>query len=568
MIKFSKKMLALIMSMIMIFSFMAVSASAEGESTEPGSGATETTPVTIQIPAPVWVFEQETASFFVEKPENIAYGEGEETVYYPVAITVEPEAEVLKNEDGSYIIENIELDKEYTITAAIVDDTNTVAGSASVKAVPTITVPGTKDICTFDEDDRTITVEKIDNIVIDGSEYTVGVVIEPNTSSKIFGDGTTMFFNLDYATKYTVKAYVAPSADSKTYYSEDNFEVEVMGKQEAPSNPVPTSITATTITINASAGCEYTIKTADGAVIETKKSAGNAAIVFENLDADTSYTITAQKPATEGFYASDEATITVKTKLAGRTDIPAIALEDKSNTTITVTAVEGAEYKLNDGAWQSSNVFKGLTANTQYNIYARFKFDAAKQDPSAVSEALVVKTNAVANYEADEAKIAFSANDGAYANSDISFTVSGDGPADMTKAVYGDTRIVPIAYKVVYGEDTIKEFDLFPGHAKISRSGSFNPGEAYAEKTVKVIVTFSKEEYKGSDWVYADEQFDKEFSVSVGRVDSPKTKVVEFFEMIANFLLNTVPAFLAQAMQSDVWGALLKALGKLGGAMG
>lgn len=562
MIKFSKKMLALVLSMLMIFSCMAVSASAEGEATEPDSGITEAT--TVQIPDPVWVFEQETMSFFVEKPQNIHYPEDGDT-YYPVEITVEPEAELIKNEDGSYIIEGVELETEYTITASIVDETNTVAGSASVKAVPTINVPGTADICTYDPTDRKITVEKIDNIVIGGAEYVVGVVIEPNVSSQILGDGTTMFFNLDYATKYTVKAYVAPSADSEIYYSKDNFEVEVMGQQEAPKTPVPTAITSTSITIDASAGCEYTIDTTPA---QTKKSEGNAAVVFENLTAGTTYTITAQKPATEGFYASDKVTITVKTKLAGRTDIPAIALEDKTNSSITVTAVDDAEYKLNDGVWQSSNVFTGLTAGTQYNIYARYKFDAAKQDPSAISDALVVKTNAIANYEADADKITFSGTDGAYANTEFSFTVNGDGPADMNKAVYGDTRIVPVAYEVVCGEDTIKEFTVFSGNAKVSQKGTFTPAEAYAEKTVKVIVTFSKEEYKGEDWVYADEQFTKEFTVQVGRVDSPMTKVTEFFEMLANFLLNTLPAFLTQAMQSDVWNALFEALGKLGGAMG
>lgn len=565
MIKFSKKMLALVMSMLMIFSFMAVSASAESESTAPDSGVTETTPVTIQIPEPVWVFEQETMSFFVEKPQNIHYPEDGST-YYPVEITVEPEAELIKNEDGSYIIENVELGKEYTITAAIVDETNTVTGSSSVTVAPVINVPGTADVSTFNAEDRTITVEKIDSIIIDGAEYAVVAAIEPATSNMYLEDGSRLFYNLEYGKTYTVKALVQPGADSEIFYSEDNFTVTVNNKQDAPSNPVPTNITATTITINASAGCEYTINTTPA---ETKKSEGNTAVVFEGLAPETTYTITAQKPATEGYYASDEASITVTTKIAGREDVPTIALEDKSNTSITVTAVDGAEYKLNDGAWQSSNVFAGLKADTQYSIYARYEYDAAKQDPSAVSEALVVKTNAVANYEADEAKIAFSGDDGAYANTEISFTVSGDGPADMTKAVYGDTRIVPVAYEVVCGEDTIKELTYFENPNKVTQKGSFTPAETYAEKNVTVKVTFRTEEFKGADWVeVADEEIEKDFTISVGRVDGPMTKVTEFFEMIANFLFNTLPAFLAQAMQSDVWGALLKALGQLGGAMG
>lgn len=563
MIKFSKKILALVLSLLMMFSFMAVSASAEGESTEPA----ET--VTIQIPAPVCKFDQKTMTITIAKADNIAYGEGEDKYYYPVEFTAADDAAIalVPNADGSFVIENVELGTEYTITATLndtKDDDVTVAGTASTTVVPTITVPGTKDICTFNEENRTIIVEKIDSIIVDGKELAAGVTIEPEASSQTLGDGTTMFLNLDYATKYTVKAYITPSADSETYYSEDNFEVTIKGQQEAPKTPVPTDRTSSSITIDASAGCEYTIDTTPA---QTKKSEGNAAVVFEGLDPETKYTITAQKPAVEGYYASEKITISVMTKAAGITDIPVIVLEDKTNTSITVTAVKDAEYRLSTGTWQSSNVFTGLKAGTQYNIYTRYKFDAAKQDPSAISEALIVKTNTAENYEAAADKIAFSANNGAYANTEISFTVSGDGPADMNKAVYGDTRIIPVAYEVVYGEETIKEFSLFSGQ-KVSQSGSFIPAEKYAEKTVKVIVTFSKEELKGSDWVYAGEQFNKEFSVQVGRVDGPMTKITEFFEMIANFLLNTLPAFLVQAMQSDVWGALFAALGKLGGSIG
>ncbi|MBQ3044881.1 MAG: hypothetical protein IJD49_02895 [Clostridia bacterium] len=562
MIKFSKKMLALIMSMLMIFSCVAVSASAEGEA--------ETTE-TIQIAAPVWVFEQETMSFFVERPENIAYGEGEETVYYPVEITVEPEATLIKNTDGSYIIENIEFGKEYTITASIVDETNTVAGSASVKAVPVITVPGTKDICEFDPEDRTITVEKIDNIVIDGKECVVGVMIEPNASSQILGDGTTMFFNLNYSTNYTVKAYVAPSADIK-FYSEDNFEVTVKGQQDAPATPVPSAITSKSITIVAAAGCQYALKDADGEfVFDWTDSTGKDAIMFDGLDSETTYTVVAKKKATETHYESTEVSITATTKKAGKAGTPTLVLADKTNNSITVKAEGDVEFKLGDGAWQASGEFKGLKADTQYNIYGRYTFDAATQDPSAVSEALIVKTNAVANFEANEKKITFTGENGAYANSEIEFTVTGDGPVDMNKVVYGDTRIVPVSYKVVFGSDEIKASTAWDTQ-KIKNTGSFT-AEAYAEKVVTVKVVFEEQEYKGknadgtANWVIS-KSYEKSFDVEVGRVDSPMTKITEFFEGILNFLLNTVPSFLAEALQSDVWGKLFEALGKLGSAIG
>lgn len=564
MIKFSKKMLALIMSMLMVFSCMAVSASA--------TTGTETTQ-TVQIPAPVVTFEQETMSFFVEKPENIAYGEGEEKVYYPVAITVEPEAELIKNEDGSYIIENIELGKEYTITAAIVDETNTVAGSSSVTVAPVINVPGTADICTFNEVDRTITVEKIDNIVIGGTEYAVVVVIEPATSNMYLEDGSKMFYNLEYGTTYTVKAMVQPGADAEKYYSKDNFTATIKNKQNAPSTPVPAAITSSSITIVAAAGCQYALKDVEGNIIyDWSDSTGKDAITYKNLNAETKYTVVAKKKATDTHYESAEASITVTTKKAGKTEVPVLELADKTNTSITVKAEGDVEYKINDGAWQASGEFKGLKADTQYNIYGRYAYDAAKEDPSAVSEAIIVKTNAVANFEADEKKLSFTCADGAYANSEISFTVTGDGPADMNKVVYGDTRIVPVSYKVVFGSDEIKGVTPFTNSNKITNSGSFT-AEAYAEKVVTVKVTFLAQEYKGknadgtANWV-ALKVIEKSYDVSLGRVNSTETKLLEFFEGIANFLFNTVPAFIAEAMQSDVWARMFKLLGSLGGALG
>lgn len=567
MIKFSKRMLALIMSMLMIFSCMAVSASAEGETTEPESGATETAPVTVQIPAPVCEFDQETMTISVAKPENIAYGEGEDKVYYPVAITAaagEEAVEAVKNEDGSYTISNVELEKEYTVTATIVDDTNTVAGTKSTTVTPAITVPGTKDICEFNEENRTILVKKIDSIIIGGSKYAVGVVIEPNASSQLLGDGSTMFLNLEYGTKYTVKAYVVPSADSKTYYSTENFEVTVKKLQSKPVTPAPTAITSTSITISAEKGVEYTIS-GDSATYTLKDK--ETTIVFKGLKDNTPYTISAQKPASEGFYASEKSSITVTTKKVASTVVPKLTLVDKSNTSITVEAdVENVEYKINNGAWQNSGEFKNLSANTQYNIYARVKAEA-NQEESKVSEALIVKTNATANYVADENKIAFSCKDGQYANTKISFTVSGDGPADMNKAAFGDSRIVPVKYVVKFGEEEIGTGTFTDG--KVSQTGSFTPAEAYAEKSVTVKVTFETQKFKGTKWeTVAGKDIEKDYSVKIGRVDGAMTKVTEFFEMIANFLFNTVPAFLAEAMKSDIWGRMLKILGQLGGALG
>lgn len=560
MIKLSKKMLALIMSMLMIFSCMAVSASAAD---------TET----VQISAPVCEFDMEAMEITVAKPENIHHGEN----YYPVDITIAPAEGVTKtvNADGSVVFSGVVLETEYTVTATLndnVDDTVTVTGTASSAVTPTITVPGTKDICTYNDADRTITVSEIANVIIGGAAYAVVPVIEPSASNMTTADGKTMFYNLEYGTTYTVKASIQPDADAKMYYSEDNFTVTVKNKQEAPATPVPSAITSSSITVVAAAGCQYALKDAEGEfVYNWTDSEGKSAILFDELTAETTYTVVAKKEATDTHYESAESSITVTTKLAGKEGTPVLTLEDKTNTSITVKAEGDVEYKLNDGAWQASGEFKGLKADTQYNIYARYTFDAAKQDPSAVSEALIVKTNSAANFEADEKKIAFDGEDGAYSNSEIEFTVTGDGPADMNKVVYGDTRIVPVSYKVVFGSDIIKDVTTWDTQ-KVKNSGSFT-AEAYTEKVVTVKVTFETQEYKGknadgtANWV-TTKSFEKGFDVEVGREDSFLTKVIEFFEVILNYVLNVIPAFLAEALQSDVWAKLFKALGNLGGAIG
>jgi hypothetical protein len=38
--------------------------------------------------------------------------------------------------------------------------------------------------------------------------------------------------------------------------------------------------------------------------------------------------------------------------------------------------------------------------------------------------------------------------------------------------------------------------------------------------------------------------------------------------MIFNYLFNTIPAFFAEALKSDVWGKLFSALGEIGKVMG
>ncbi len=46
-------------------------------------------------------------------------------------------------------------------------------------------------------------------------------------------------------------------------------------------------------------------------------------------------------------------------------------IEAFGENSVTLKAIEGYEYKLNDGEWQSENVFKGLQSDTEYSFYQR-----------------------------------------------------------------------------------------------------------------------------------------------------------------------------------------------------
>ena len=66
-------------------------------------------------------------------------------------------------------------------------------------------------------------------------------------------------------------------------------------------------------------------------------------------------------------------------------------LSSKTPTGITLLPVSGAEYRCDDGEWQSSNVFTGLTPNTGYQFYMRHMGDV-NHEPAPAGPALTVTT--------------------------------------------------------------------------------------------------------------------------------------------------------------------------------
>ena len=423
----------------------------------------------------------------------------------------------------------------------------------------------------LDKDGKTITTNFKKGTTVDynGEEYALEVSINPSkdTFKSYTEDDFCVFSQLVPGTEYTVTVSVVDDKeDDVEVTGSTSAKVKLLLAQAKPSAPVPVEITSKSIKISAAVGLLYTITDVDGNSVgyDWVSVTKAGAIEFEVPGNGAKYKVYAKKAATATHYESETADVTITTKKPAPTGYFELKLEDKTNNSITVVVYEGVEYSLDGKVWQKSNEFKGLTADKQYTIYARLIANA-DQEPSSDIKTLVVKTNAKANFEANVKNVKIVAEDGQYANSEIKFTVTGNAPVNMNEAIYGDTRIVPVSYSVAFGETVIKEVTTW-NTVKLTQNGSFTaPG--YEEKSVTIKVIFAVEEYKGSTWERVKLVTETE-EVKIGRTGDTGTKVLEFFEKIFSFLFNTVPAFFAEALKSDVWGKLFGAIGNIGKVVG
>lgn len=376
------------------------------------------------------------------------------------------------------------------------------------------------------------------------------ITIEPADKAKeATQGGDILFFNLVYGTEYTITATLNEKTETVT--------VKLLEVQATPAAPVCEKRTATSLKVSKVSGCEYKITDTEGNPVNG--SDWSETVLFENLEPETFYVIYARKAAVaDKYYASDAASVSVKTLAAGKAEATAKpVLEDKTNTTITVKAVSGVEYSIDGGkTWQTSGDFKNLKANTSYTIVAREMFDASEQEANPVSEGLTVITNSRASYDASITRCTFKAQDGKrYANENVKITVTGDAPADLNTVQYGDTMYAPASFEAA---GTKAEF---VGTTKVG-TGTFLPGEANANKNVVVAVTYNKLKYVGNGWEKVGEVTEK-YTVSIGPVNNTLTKIKEGLETVLNFLLNTVPKFISDALKSDIWGKIFDVIGKI-----
>ena len=132
--------------------------------------------------------------------------------------------------------------------------------------------------------------------------------------------------------------------------------------QTAPAAPVVAELTDTSVTLEAITGAEY--KLDDGA--------WQTGLAFTGLSPNTAYSLYVRLAETATHLASRERAATTVTTHKSAPPAPAAPVAASiTETAVTLEHVVGAEYRLNDGAWQMSPEFTGLTPDTTYRFYVR-----------------------------------------------------------------------------------------------------------------------------------------------------------------------------------------------------
>ena len=153
--------------------------------------------------------------------------------------------------------------------------------------------------------------------------------------------------------------------------------------QTAPDAPVVAELTDISVTLEAITGAEY--KLDDGA--------WQIDLAFTGLSPNTTYNLYARLAETASHLASPESAATTVTTLKSAQTAPdAPVATELTDTGVTLEAITGAEYKLDDGAWQTGLAFTGLSPNTTYSLYARLA-ETATQLASPESAATTVTTH-------------------------------------------------------------------------------------------------------------------------------------------------------------------------------
>lgn len=219
----------------------------------------------------------------------------------------------------------------------------------------------TPTVPTIDYDNETLTGTKT------GMEY--GVV--PYNSSikwKACTDNMTLE-NLGWTgSEMTVQFRTAATDGQDGKYASNPTEaLTIPARPESPTAPTVKDKTDKSITINTADDVQYQLGKKD-----QWQNGTDGSLTFDNLEAETTYTIYARIPANSSQFASAEASTEVTTK-SSAAEAPAVEPATVTDTTIALPHDATWEYSTDQQNWNDTHEFTGLTAATKYTYYVRVK---------------------------------------------------------------------------------------------------------------------------------------------------------------------------------------------------
>ena len=223
--------------------------------------------------------------------------------------------------------------------------------------------------------DATVTLDTTSSYTYDGSAK------EPAVTVKM-GE-TTLTKDTDYTVSYSNNTDAGAAAVTVTGKGDYTGSQTV----EFTINPAPPTIvwsdTSQTLTYT---GEEANITAPTVTLVNSETFSGTINYSYQSSDTTSdftsglptnvgSYTVKASIDAFDNYTAAESSEMTLTINKASYTDVPTVtgSYEREDTTyTYTVTAISGAEYKMNEGGeWQSSNTFSDIAPGSTHTFYAR-----------------------------------------------------------------------------------------------------------------------------------------------------------------------------------------------------
>ena len=205
------------------------------------------------------------------------------------------------------------------------------------------------------------------------------------------------FTGLSPATSYTFYQRYAATSQSYAGASSGGLTVVTSKKAtDAPEAPEAQEVYADCVVLKAVSGYEYRME----------GGSWQSGVTFTGLSPATTYVFYQRRAATSTTLPSAEsAGCRITTPKRSVSDPAAPVVQSKTSSSVTLVEIEGYEYRMEGGNWQTSPVFTGLSPATTYAFSQRIR-ETSDSLPSAESVQLQVTTEKNAGKTAPKPTVA------------------------------------------------------------------------------------------------------------------------------------------------------------------